>query len=47
LEREYLYDIVHFTPQGSRRAAELIGRALQEQGCLGRGQEGRARPSTP
>lgn len=43
LEREYLYDIVHFTPQGSRRAAEVIGRALQEQGCLGRGQEGRVR----
>ncbi len=31
LEKEYLYDIVHFTAQGSRRAAELITQALLGQ----------------
>ncbi len=31
LEKEYLYDIVHFTAQGSRRAAELIAQALQSR----------------
>jgi lysophospholipase L1-like esterase len=28
-EKEYLYDIVHFTPQGSQRAAEIIVAALK------------------
>jgi hypothetical protein len=28
-EKEYLYDIVHFTPQGSQRAAAIIAAALQ------------------
>lgn len=47
LEREYLYDIVHFTPQGSRRAAELISRALQEQGYLRQGAEDRGPRQKP
>ncbi len=28
-EKEYLYDIIHFTPQGSQRAAEIIAVALK------------------
>jgi hypothetical protein len=31
-EKDYLYDIVHFTALGSRRAAEIISSALQKEG---------------
>ena len=29
-EKDYLYDIVHFTPKGSQRAAEIIAAVLKE-----------------
>ena len=30
-EKEYLYDVVHFTASGSQRAAELIAAAIKAE----------------